>query len=101
MRRGREVQKCVNEWVNACSKEDKTQKDRQGGGGEERMKINGRQVLGVMRKTCKTSTYCVMEKAMSVRLSQNQSSVKRDPWKHCKSINEMSRNSWQISGGEH
>lgn len=52
-REGREVQKkCVNEWVNACSKEDKTQKDRQKGR-EERMKINGRQVLGVMRKTCK------------------------------------------------
>lgn len=50
---------CGNEWVNACSKEDKTQKDRQRGR-EERMKINGRQELGVMHKTCKMFRYCVV-----------------------------------------
>lgn len=50
---GSDVQKtCVNEWVNACSKEGQNTKG-QTKGREERVKINGRQVLGVMHTTCK------------------------------------------------
>ena len=74
----------------ACSKEEKTQKEGEKGR-EERMKINGRQVLGVMHTTVMQNVpiLCEGKEKSTVDETKPDQKVRSGFHRHCKSIKHM------------